>query len=197
MFQPGKMRWICLGSICSTSAISARLGDSSERQPARTSLPAMLLVSSADMSRADGQTSPVEWLAVNRTIPERSKGLVRKVLTVAVTVLLLLGAMAWLASRLSDRLVIGQYAPPGRMVSVGDRRLHLFCTGNTGPAVIIEQGIGSGWQTWSTVVGELASFSRPCVYDRAGYGWSDPQTGPADASSLAGDLDLLLRNAGV
>src|ERR1051326_2511043 len=34
------------------------------------------------------------------------------------------------------------YAPPGRLVDVGGRRLHLYATGKGGPTVVLEAGAG-------------------------------------------------------
>jgi pimeloyl-ACP methyl ester carboxylesterase len=42
-----------------------------------------------------------------------------------------------------------------------------------------------------------ASFSCVCSYDRAGFGWSDPQSGPRDADRIADELHALLTQAGV
>lgn len=68
------------------------------------------------------------------------------------------------------------YPPLGRMVSIGDRRLHLYCMGTGSPTVILEAGSGPVSPFWLPVQAEAAKLTRVCAYDRAGYGWSDPST---------------------
>src|SRR6266550_4677749 len=70
-----------------------------------------------------------------------------------------------------------QPAPPGKLVDVGGRKLHLYCTGKGSPAVILEAGAGGFSIDWALVQPAMAKATRVCSYDRAGYGWSDP--GPA------------------
>src|SRR4051794_15303531 len=66
-----------------------------------------------------------------------------------------------------------RYKPPGRLVDIGGRRLHLYCIGSGSPAVILEAGLGWGMGTWGQVQPKVAETTRVCSYDRAGYGWSD------------------------
>ncbi len=90
-----------------------------------------------------------------------------------------------------------RFHPPGRLVDIGGRRLHIVCEGH-GPSVILESGFGGWYIDWSEVQPEIAKFARVCSYDRAGMGYSD--RGPASATSRTGiakDLHVLLREAGV
>ena len=68
----------------------------------------------------------------------------------------------------------GLQSPPGKLVDVGGRKLHLYCTGHGSPTVILEDGAGSFAIDWALVQPEVARTTRVCSYDRAGYGWSDP-----------------------
>lgn len=86
---------------------------------------------------------------------------------------------------------------PGRMVQVGDHRLHLLCKGNSGPTVVIEQGAGELARFWWPVQDKVAEFARVCTYDRAGFGWSEPVGGARTVDDRAEDLHTLLGNAGV
>lgn len=85
---------------------------------------------------------------------------------------------------------------PGRLVGVGGHRLHLHCTGSGSPTLVFEAGIGESGATWSAVRDELAPSARACVYDRAGYAWSEPSDGPHTARRAADELHALLRAAG-
>jgi len=83
--------------------------------------------------------------------------------------------------------------PPGRMVDIGGRRLHLNCVGRGRPTVVLEAGLGDSSLAWALVQPKLAADTRVCSYDRSGTAWSHeagPQHGLAQA---ADDLDRLLR----
>ncbi|MEE8320926.1 MAG: hypothetical protein V3R68_03680, partial [Gammaproteobacteria bacterium] len=63
---------------------------------------------------------------------------------------------------------------PGYLVDIGTHRLHIHCTGNKSPSVIIDSGLGGFSLEWWQIQKNLSSQIRICSYDRAGYGWSDP-----------------------
>lgn len=67
------------------------------------------------------------------------------------------------------------FTPPGQMVDIGGRRIHLNCTGEGSPVVILEAGADtSGSPLWEPIQQQAAQFTRVCSYDRAGIMWSDP-----------------------
>ena len=105
------------------------------------------------------------------------------------------------AIRLSTNLAAGalgrRYPPPGQMISVGDHSLHFYCMGTGGPTVVIEPGMGQDWVGWRLVIRDLIRFSRVCVYDRGGYGWSEPGPWPRTALQDANELHVLLTKAAV
>lgn len=84
--------------------------------------------------------------------------------------------------------------PPGELVDIGGRRLHLLCRGQGSPTVVFEAGASSFAIDFTLVQKDLARVTRVCAYDRAGSGWSDPAKGRA---STAADLHSLLGAAGV
>jgi pimeloyl-ACP methyl ester carboxylesterase len=88
------------------------------------------------------------------------------------------------------------YNPPGRLVDIGGRRLHLYCTGKQGPTVILVPGGGAFSVDWALVQPKVAEHTRVCSYDRAGLAWSD--SGPADETveQTVSDLHTLLETAG-
>jgi pimeloyl-ACP methyl ester carboxylesterase len=89
-----------------------------------------------------------------------------------------------------------QYPPPGELIDIGGRKLHLYCTGKGTPTVVLMAGGGAFSIDWALVQAEVAQNTRVCSYDRAGLAWSDP--GPADETveQTISDLHTLLRNAG-
>jgi len=96
-----------------------------------------------------------------------------------------------------------KYLPPGELVDIGAYQLHLYCTGDlshtdeTSPTVILEAGSGLPALTWYLVQKEVGGFARVCSYDRAGYGWSEPASGPLSPNQVAVDLHKLLETASV
>lgn len=112
------------------------------------------------------------------------------VLVLALAALLVAGAAA--KARLKK-----QYPPPGRLVAVNGRRLHLSTRGERGPSVVVLAGQGDFSLSWQRVQAELAGAMRVTVYDRAGLGWSE--AGPADAtvSDSVDELHQLLVSAHV
>ena len=86
--------------------------------------------------------------------------------------------------------------PPGRLVDVGGRKLHLYCTGQGSPTVILESGAGSFAIDWALVQPEVARTTRVCSYDRAGYGWSDPGPEEDTVEQATHDLETAMKTAG-
>jgi pimeloyl-ACP methyl ester carboxylesterase len=80
----------------------------------------------------------------------------------------------------------------GRLVDVGGHRLFIQCQGEGSPTVVFEAGLGAWSLAWLHVQEAVSSTTRACVYDRAGYGSSDPGPRPRDARSIATDLHRLL-----
>jgi len=86
-------------------------------------------------------------------------------------------------------------APPGRLIDIGSRRLHLNCTGRGSPTVVVENGDGAFSIDWALVQPGVSKFTRICTYDRAGYAWSDPGPLMDMVDETTGDLHLLLHTA--
>jgi pimeloyl-ACP methyl ester carboxylesterase len=89
------------------------------------------------------------------------------------------------------------YPPPGQMVDVGGYRLHIKCTGEGSPTVVIESGWGDFSAAWGWVQPEVAKTTRVCTYDRAGMGWSESSPEPRTAREFAKELHTLLEKANV
>ena len=87
------------------------------------------------------------------------------------------------------------YPPPGQLVDVGGYRLHINCTGEGTPTVVVESGWGDFSETWARVQPEIARTTRVCTYDRAGMGWSEASPEPRTAREFAKELHTLLEKA--
>jgi pimeloyl-ACP methyl ester carboxylesterase len=87
------------------------------------------------------------------------------------------------------------YPPPGKLIDIGGYRLHLNCTGNKRPTVVLIAGAGDFSFDWSLVQPSIAQFARVCSYDRAGFGWSDPGPTPRTMKQEAFEVHTLLNAA--
>jgi pimeloyl-ACP methyl ester carboxylesterase len=89
------------------------------------------------------------------------------------------------------------YPPPGKLYRVDGYDMHLYCTGEGAPTLILEAGAGADSITWVKVQPELSKITRVCSYDRSGYGWSEPRPSPRDADTVSQRLHSLLQQAGI
>ena len=117
-----------------------------------------------------------------------------RILVLGVVILALVTLAAGFVAK--SNLAKGHPAP-GQLVDVGGYKLHINCTGEGSPTVILEAGWADYSATWMYVQPEVAKTTRVCSYDRAGYGWSDPSLYPRTASRRADELHTLLVNANV
>jgi len=83
--------------------------------------------------------------------------------------------------------------PPGRLVELQGRRVHVYQMGAGLPAVVFESGLAASSLNWRAVQQEVSRFTTAYTYDRAGYGWSDATPGPATAEAACADLHAVLR----
>ncbi|MEO8695553.1 MAG: alpha/beta fold hydrolase [Acidimicrobiales bacterium] len=90
----------------------------------------------------------------------------------------------------------GHFPMPGRLIDVGDHRLHIDCTGTGSPTVVLETGLGEPSSVMGWIAPNVAATTRVCVYDRAGRGWSESASAPQDGVQVATDLHTLLQRAG-
>lgn len=87
---------------------------------------------------------------------------------------------------------------PGKLVDVGGgRRMHIDCTGEGKPTVVLDSGLGDSYISWRKVQPEVARFASVCSYDRAGLGYSDPSPKPRTAKVIAQELHALLQAAAI
>ncbi len=86
---------------------------------------------------------------------------------------------------------------PGKMIAVGDHKLHINCIGPSEmkPTVVFEAGGGAFSKDWSAVQSLLAKQLKTCAYDRAGLGGSDPGPTPRTLKQEVFELHNLLHSA--
>ncbi len=81
---------------------------------------------------------------------------------------------------------------PDRMIDIGTHSLHAHIVGDGLPAIVIDVGIASRSGEWYPLQNRLASEATVIVYDRAGYGTSEPGPLPRDSGREADELKSLL-----
>jgi pimeloyl-ACP methyl ester carboxylesterase len=98
-----------------------------------------------------------------------------------------------IASWLEDRR-----SPPGELIDIGKYRLHLYVAGEaspTIPTIVLDHSLG-GVEGYF-LIEKLSKLARVCIYDRAGYGWSDHSPHPRTSYQIVKELDTLLIKAGI
>ncbi|WP_158634228.1 alpha/beta fold hydrolase [Amycolatopsis sp. WAC 04197] len=87
-----------------------------------------------------------------------------------------MAAVGWLYQLVGQRRDERHFSPPGRLVDVGGRRLHIIeraGTGN-GPSVVVLPALGTPAVEWQNVFAALPAGITAYAVDRGGIGWSDP-----------------------
>jgi pimeloyl-ACP methyl ester carboxylesterase len=85
------------------------------------------------------------------------------------------------------------------LVDIGTHKLWLYASGpprnGKAPAVIIVQGLASSARGWIAVQRLLSFSSRVFSYERSGYGESQQSPNTPSSTTIAHELDLLLKHA--
>jgi pimeloyl-ACP methyl ester carboxylesterase len=79
----------------------------------------------------------------------------------------------------------------------GGRVIHFVCMGHGRPVVILTAG-GGGWSIgWNRVQLAVATRTRACAWDRAGFGLSGPSPKPQTVDNTTTDLEAGLKSRGI
>jgi len=89
-----------------------------------------------------------------------------RVLLTIVCVLMALLLSGMLYQSWCVRREAARFPPPGRLVDIGGRRLHLLCIGQGEPTVIFEPGALQTSVSSELTRVEVGSQTRVCSYDR-------------------------------
>lgn len=84
--------------------------------------------------------------------------------------------------------------PSGTLVTTPDGRTRHFQVRGTGDVTIIIDASLGGVEGY-LLIEELAKLTRVCIYDRSGYGRSEPSFKPRDSQQIVTELDELLTQA--
>jgi pimeloyl-ACP methyl ester carboxylesterase len=114
------------------------------------------------------------------------------VLAIVAAVILSGFVYQWSGQRRDRRL----FPPPGQMVDVGGHRVHVTCSGEGSPIVVLEAGVAASSLSWAAVQPEIATFARVCAYDRAGLAWSDAPSRPRTLHRIVDEFAAVLAHVG-
>jgi pimeloyl-ACP methyl ester carboxylesterase len=125
----------------------------------------------------------------------------RKLLTRIGTTIVLICLLAGGGGVAYNALSIRHYRQiarvPGNLYDIGGYSMHLYCTGEGSPTIVLSSGLGDDFTSWAKVQPVLSWQTRVCSYDRAGFGWSEPRPGIQDANAISSQLHQLIEAAAV
>ena len=84
-------------------------------------------------------------------------------------------------------------APPGQMVRVGDRTVHVQCTGSGDTTTLLVSGIPRFSFHFALVQSDHAKSTRVCAYDKGGEAWTDPLPS-LTADEMLRELDAVVQH---
>lgn len=91
-----------------------------------------------------------------------------------------------------------EYPPPGRMVEVNGRELHVYAEGQGDTTLVFMAGHGTSSPTldFKPLWQRMADQHRIVVIEKAGYGWSEGSGGPRDLDTMLDETRKALKLAG-
>jgi pimeloyl-ACP methyl ester carboxylesterase len=81
-----------------------------------------------------------------------------------------------------------KFRPPGILVKLRERTVHVRQLGSGSPPIILEAGIAASSLNWSILQPKLAALASAFSYDRAGFGWSTSTGRECRLSQMADEL---------
>ena len=134
---------------------------------------------------------------LHRTPHGKWRRIAERVLLSLVILLCVMAAGSTIFNAAALRYYRAIYPAPGTIYRVNGHDMHIYCTGEGSPTIVLDAGMGNYSLAWAKVQPELSKTTRVCSYDRAGMGWSTPGPDPRDADNIASELHALLQQAGV
>ncbi|HTW32697.1 MAG TPA: alpha/beta hydrolase [Candidatus Sulfotelmatobacter sp.] len=134
---------------------------------------------------------------MNTQYPSTASGPLRRIVLGLVIVVLALAIVGMIYENIAEARDRRFNPMEGKLVEVNGRKMHIDCTGEGSPTVILDAGLGDTFLTWRKIQPQLSKFTRVCSYDRAGLGYSDASAQPRTSKVFAEELHELLGAAAV
>jgi len=87
--------------------------------------------------------------------------------------------------------------PNSTAEKINNRQVEFALTQHNTIPVVFENGLGGRIEWWKEVLPEISKDTTTFVYNRPGYGKSDPLSTPRDGSHIVEELRLLLQSKGL
>jgi pimeloyl-ACP methyl ester carboxylesterase len=136
-------------------------------------------------------------MSTTSSTPVPARHWVRIILRGFLVLVVLFAVAGFLYENISEARDRRFHSMPGLRVDVGGYKLHINCTGQGNPVVILDSGLGDSYVSWMKVQPQIGKFTRVCSYDHAGLGYSDSSPRPRTSKVMAEELHTLLHNAGI
>jgi pimeloyl-ACP methyl ester carboxylesterase len=120
---------------------------------------------------------------------------IRRALLTAAAVLVFLTLAGATYQGVATALERRQFPHPGRLIDVGNHQLHIHCTGQGRPTVVLEAPATGMSAAWGWIQPAVAETTRVCSYDRAGLGWSEAGDRRFDPAVVPDELHALLQRS--
>jgi pimeloyl-ACP methyl ester carboxylesterase len=133
----------------------------------------------------------------NARSPSQTGSLPRRIFVALIVFVVVVSVAGFVYENISETRDRRFHAMPGRRFDVGGYKMHIHCTGEGGPTVVLDSGLGDSYVSWRKVQPEIAKLVRVCSYDRAGLGYSDASPRPRTSRVIAEELHALLHAAGL
>ncbi|HVN21661.1 MAG TPA: alpha/beta hydrolase [Dongiaceae bacterium] len=127
----------------------------------------------------------------------RARPWLRRIFLIFLSLVCVLAAAGFLYENISEARDRRFNDMQGKLIDVGGLKMHIDCTGDGTPTVVLDSGLGDSYLSWRHVQPEIAKFTRVCSYDRAGLGYSEPSAEPRTSRVIAEQLHALLQAASV
>jgi len=114
--------------------------------------------------------------------------------TIFLLILAIAGTVYQTAATEADRR---NFPPPGNLIDVDGFKMHIHCEGEGSPTVILESMSGGTSTSWGWIQPEVQKETRVCVYDRAGFGWSESDPESPILARTVRNLHTLLVNGNI
>lgn len=125
-----------------------------------------------------------------------------KILGIVIIAILALVAIIliafWINHNYQLRKEAKIFLPPGTMVEVNEKKLHVYAEGDGNTTLVFMAGHGTSYPTvdfkplWVRMIDEY----RIAVVEKSGYGWSDPSNSPRDIDTMLEETRESLKLSG-
>ena len=121
-----------------------------------------------------------------------------KIFIIIVAAILALLIISTAVNQILTAVEKGKYKPPGVMVQVGGRGMHIYSEGSGEKTIVLLSGYGTGSPVldFAPLTKELAKTYKVAVVENFGYGWSDKAKTPRTVQNIVEETRTALGEAG-